>query len=761
MDLPSDLNPQQLTAVNHSTGPALVLAGAGSGKTRVITYRIARLILTHTCRPEHILAVTFTNKAADEMRERVHRLLGPVRTSDPQVSTFHSFCVRLLRREIPLMGYRRDFSIYDTDDQKRLMKQLLSDADIPEGTLAPREVLSRISFAKNHRVSAQNYALQFPAPDAADIQALYVRYEARLRQANALDFDDLLLKTVELLEKEPERRDHYSSWYQYILVDEYQDTNRPQYEILRLLTSRHQNIFVVGDEDQSIYRFRGADIRNILQFEKDFPGARLIKLEQNYRSTQNILHVAGAVVANNEERKGKVLWTHNPAGDVITCCTARSARTEADWVAGRIDEILAEGPECRIGVLYRANFLSRNFEDVFNERGLAYAIVGSVAFFGRAEVKDMLAYLRVLFNPEDDVALLRIINTPPRAIGQTTVDLLVRTAAARQIPLTAALAQLSRDPEKAGRAHRALSGFQSMLDEWMSMRDTCPAADLLRRIADAVGYRKMLERQETQEDAESRMSNVEELILAASESQERGETIFEFLDRAALATEIDALDSSSRVTLLTVHSAKGLEFDTVFLVGLEEGLFPHSLSTGSKEDLEEERRLCYVAITRARRKLHVSWTPRRRSFGSDAFTRSEPSRFLHEMPANLVEKVTLVADEIRESEAFYDEEDEDSPVRFIEAARGGEAERSTAEIPRTIAELRSYLERVKSGTGRACGEAAAVKPLKSGTRVRHAQFGEGIVLSRERVGNDIRLVVTFSRAGRKTLLEKYAKLEAI
>ena len=762
MDLPSasELNPQQSTAVEHGTGPALVLAGAGSGKTRVITCRIARLILTHSCRPEHILAVTFTNKAANEMRERVQRLLGPVRTSDPQVSTFHAFCVRLLRREITLLGYKRDFSIYDTDDQKRLMKQLLSDAGLPEGTLAPKEVLNRISFAKNHRVPVQDYALRLPAPDADEIQRLYARYEARLRQANALDFDDLLLKTVELLEKQPERRDHYSNWYQHILVDEYQDTNRPQYEILRLLTSRHQNIFVVGDEDQSIYRFRGADIRNILQFEKDFPGARLIKLEQNYRSTQNILNAAGAVVANNEERKGKVLWTHNPAGDVITCCTARSARAEAEWVAERVEEMLAEDPECRVGVLYRANFLSRNFEDVFNERGLAYAIVGSVAFFGRAEVKDMLAYLRVLFNPEDDIALLRIINTPPRAIGQTTVDLLVRTAAALQVPLTAALARLSRDPEKAGRAQRALSGFQNMLDGWMPMRDTCSAADLLRRIADDIGYRKMLERQETMDDAESRMSNVEELILAASESQERGETIFEFLDRAALAAEIDALDPSSRVTLMTVHSAKGLEFDAVFLVGLEEGLFPHSLSSGSKEDLEEERRLCYVAVTRARRKLFVSWTPRRRSFGADAFTRSEPSRFLREMPANLLERVTSGAEAIRESEASYEEEEEDPSLRFSEPAWGSRPEKKAEEIPRTIAELRVYLERVKSGTGNAGGESAA-KPLKSGTRVRHAQFGEGIILSRERVGNDIRLVVTFSLAGRKTLLEKYAKLEAI
>jgi DNA helicase-2/ATP-dependent DNA helicase PcrA len=760
MDLSSELNPQQLAAVEHDTGPALVLAGAGSGKTRVITYRIARLILTHACRPEHILAVTFTNKAADEMRDRVNRLLGPVRTADPQVSTFHSFCVRLLRREISLLGYKRDFSIYDTDDQKRLMKQLLSEAGIAEGALTPREILSRISYAKNQRVPVQGYTSRFPARNAEEIEDLYARYEARLRQANALDFDDLLLKTVELLEDNPERRDHYSNWYQYILVDEYQDTNRPQYEILRLLTSRHQNLFVVGDEDQSIYKFRGADIGNILRFEQDFAGARLIKLEQNYRSTHNILDVAGAVVANNVARKGKVLWTEKPAGDVVTCCTARSARAEADWVAGRVQELLEESPDSRVGILYRANFLSRNFEDVLNERGVAYSIVGSVAFFGRAEVKDMLAYLRVLFNPEDDIALLRIINTPPRAIGQTTVDLLVRTAAVQQVPLTTALAQLSREPDKAGRAHRALAGFQSLLDQWMSLRDTCSPADLLRRIVEDIGYGKMLGRQETREDAESRMSNVEELILAAAESQGRGETIFEFLDRASLATEIDALDSSSCVTLMTVHSAKGLEFDVVFLVGLEEGLFPHSLSTGSKEDLEEERRLCYVAITRARRKLYVSWTPRRRNFGANAFTRPEPSRFLLEMPSHLVEKLVLWADEVRESDSFYEKADENLPVRSAQPARSAAAGEDSAEDPKTIAELRAYLERLKSGP-RSDEKAPAVKPLKSGTRVRHAEFGEGIVLSRERVGNDFRLVVTFSRAGRKKLLEKYAKLEAL
>ncbi len=758
MEFPIDLNPQQQIAVDHGTGPALVLAGAGSGKTRVITYRIARLIRTGACRPENILAVTFTNKAADEMRDRVHGLLGPSRIAEPHISTFHSFCVRVLRREIQLLGYRRDFSIYDTDDQKRLMKHLLSEAGLRESNLAPREVLSRISYAKNHRISAHEYSLHFKSADAQDIGELYHRYESRLRQSNALDFDDLLLKTVELLEEHPGRKDHYSDWYRFILVDEYQDTNRPQYEILRLLTSRHRNLFVVGDEDQSIYRFRGADIQNILRFEKDFPGARVIKLEQNYRSTGNILLVASAVVANNQERKGKILWTRNPSGDVVTCHTGRSARSEAEWVCRRIEEIVEEDPDTRIAVLYRANFLSRNFEEVLRERRVPYAVVGSVAFFGRMEVKDMLAYLRIIFNPEDDVALLRIINTPPRAIGQSTIDLLIRTAAAGACPLTSALAELFRDPARAGRAHRALSAFQSLLDQWTSLRDTASTAELLRNITKDVAYREMLERQESREEAESRMANVDELVRAALESQQRGETVFEFLDRASLASEIDSLDPSARVTLMTVHSAKGLEFDVVFLVGLEEGLFPHSLSLESSQDLEEERRLCYVAITRARHKLFVSWTPMRRAFGTEGFTQARPSRFLAEMPLHLLEGATKLPEFVRE-EWPCDEEaepEEDSLDRFEvrqETAHGGETQ-PEEESPKTLAELRSYLERVTGGT-------KSVRALKSGMRVRHAQFGDGIVLSRQKVGDEFRLVVSFSSAGRKTLIERYAKLETL
>ena len=767
MDILAGLNPQQIVALQHGTGPALVLAGAGSGKTRVITHRIAYLIHNHAARPEHILAVTFTNKAADEMRERVRALLGANRTSEPLISTFHSFCVRVLRREICLLGYKRDFSIYDTDDQRRLIKQLMQELKPVEQDMPPREALSRISFAKNHCVSAQDYASRFPAPESDHIARLYEHYDQKLRQANALDFDDLLLKTVELFQNNPQVRDFYSDWYRYILVDEYQDTNRPQYELLRLLTSKHKNIFVVGDEDQSIYAFRGADIQNILRFEHDFPGARVIKLEQNYRSTQNILRIAGAVVDHNTERKGKSLWTENATGDVITCRVSRTAYSEANWVADRIRDITEENPDWRAGVLYRTNFLSRNFEDVFTERGMSYKLVGSVAFFGRMEVKDMLGYLRVIFNPEDDVALLRIINTPARGIGDKTVEILTRRAAETGIPLTEALRQVVADPKLAGRASTSLRLFQDMLDRWTGMRQGASMAELLETIVRETHYREMLEKEETLQEVESRMANIEELLRAASESEARGETVFEFLDRAALSSELDHLDPNAKITLMTLHSAKGLEFDVVFLVGLEEGLFPHTLSLGSSREVEEERRLCYVGITRARRKLCVTWTPNRRTFGSNIGLSSQRSRFLGEMPPDLLDITEERSMYTFEHEPTYrrrkTSDDLEPDYDYDEGVKPKISRFSSSEpedeYPRSLAELRTFLQ--KKQAAHAEGSPAPGKILKPGVRVRHHQFGDGIVVNRERVGQDIKLTVEFSRVGRKTLIEKYAKLVAL
>jgi DNA helicase II / ATP-dependent DNA helicase PcrA len=763
MDILAVLNPPQRLAVEHGCGPALVLAGAGSGKTRVIAHRIAYLIRNSAARPENILAVTFTNKAAREMRERVQKILGPSRSAEPLIATFHSFCVRLLRREIHRLGYKRDFSIYDTDDQKRLIKKTLEEMGKPELDLSPREILSRISYAKNHGVAPERYAGRFPSDAAEDVEMIYGKYNAHLRNSNSLDFDDLLLKSVAVLEQSPELRKYYSDWYRYILVDEYQDTNRPQYELLQLLTSAHNNLFVVGDEDQSIYKFRGADIQNILKFEKDFPGARIIKLEQNYRSCKNILRVADAVVKNNLERKGKTLWTENDSGEVVTCRCAESPREEARLATGYIKSILKDHPDFRIAVLYRANFLSRNFEDALTQEGIPYAVVGSVAFFGRKEVKDLLSYLRIVFNPEDDVALLRILNTPPRGIGGATIEMLTAAALDKGISILQALRDLIRDPQLPGRASGALLRFQNLVDKWTNLQGEATIAELLETILEDIHYKDMLLKQETAAEVESRMANIEELIQAAAESEERGETISDFLDRAALSSELDVLDPNARVALMTLHSAKGLEFDVVFMAGMEEGLFPHSQSMETNAELEEERRLCYVGITRAKKKLFVTWTPFRKNYGPDAGFPAQISRFLKEMPEDLVEGIDEEApDEFDQRPRFRSRMHETSePYAAKPSSDQTWTYEEPAAKPKSIAELRAYIEE-KQRSSKAGKEAApAGHVFKAGMRVRHDQFGDGIILSRERMGNDIKLVVTFSRVGKKSLIEKYAKLRPL
>jgi DNA helicase II / ATP-dependent DNA helicase PcrA len=767
MDILANLNPEQRLAVEHGRGPALVLAGAGSGKTRVIAFRIAYLIQNAAARPENILAVTFTNKAAKEMRERVQKIIGPARSAEPLISTFHSFCVRLLRREIHHLGYKRDFSIYDTDDQKRLIKQALEEIKIPEGKLSPREVISRISYAKNQGVTSEHYASSFPSEVADHVQSLYERYNNRLRNSNSLDFDDLLLKSVAVLEKMPELRKYYGDWYKYILVDEYQDTNRPQYQLLRLLTTVHQNLFVVGDEDQSIYKFRGADIQNILKFEKDFPGARVIKLEQNYRSSQNILRVAGTVVENNTERKGKTLWTENESGDLVTCMCAQSPREEATWVARQILNILEEDPQSHIAVLYRANFLSRNFEDVLTDQGIPYAVVGSVAFFGRMEVKDLLAYLRVVFNPEDDVALLRIINTPPRGIGSSTIDMLTKAALEKGVPILQILREKALDPQLPGRTAKALQRFQELLDKWTGQLDKETIAQLLEMILQDIQYKAMLQKQEAAAEVENRLANIEELMRAAGESQERGETISEFLDRAALSSELDHLDPNARVALMTLHSSKGLEFETVFLAGLEEGLFPHSQSVNSNEGLEEERRLCYVGITRAKKKLFLTWTPFRKSYGPEAGFPAQISRFMKEMPRELLEGFETSTPDYFDQRPkrpghFFEDTENYRAVSIAQPKKGAPREEFPIQ-PKTIAELKAYIEEKERQrfSGKTAEGPKSGSLIKAGTRVRHQQFGDGIVLSRERSGNDFKLVITFSLVGKKTLLESYAKLKTL
>ena len=605
--------------------------------------------------------------------------------------------------------------------------------------------------------------MHFPSEAAGKVRQLYEQYNSRLRGSNSLDFDDLLLKSVAVLEKVPELRKYYGDWYSYILVDEYQDTNRPQYKLLRLLTTVHKNLFVVGDEDQSIYKFRGADIQNILKFEKDFPGARIIKLEQNYRSSQNILKVAGTVVENNTERKGKTLWTENDNGDVVTCHCAKSAREEACWVAEQIKTTLAENPEFHIAVLYRANFLSRNFEDVLTDQGITYAVVGSIAFFGRMEVKDLLAYLRVIFNPEDDVSLLRILNKPPRGIGSSTVEMLTNAAIEKGVPILQMVREKAKDQELPAKASKALLRFVELLDKWTALQEKAPIVQLLDAILKDIQYSEMLQKQETSAEVENRLANIEELLRAANESQARGETISEFLDRASLSSELDQLDPDARVSLMTLHSAKGLEFDVVFLAGMEEGLFPHSQSMGASEDLQEERRLCYVGITRAKRKLFLTWTPFRKNYGPEAGFPAQISRFIKEMPQELIERLEepdYFDQRPRFASRFHEQAEPYQTVSRFRPERNRTHEDSQVQ-PKTIAELRAYIEQ-KQRSSQKADEGSKAGPLfKAGVRVRHEQFGDGIVLSRERSGNDIKLVVTFSRVGKKVLMEKYAKLKAL
>jgi DNA helicase-2/ATP-dependent DNA helicase PcrA len=720
----SNLNSEQRAAVEATEGPLLILAGAGSGKTRVITSRIAWLIREKGIAPDSILAVTFTNKAAKEMGERVDRLLDHSTLAKPLLCTFHSFCVRILRRDIEALrvngeGLTRSFAIYDENDQQAIVKQIMRRMGLDTKQLTPRTVLGRISWAKSHMVDPQEYYLASKDPNSERIAHIYQSYKAELRKCNALDFDDLLLEAVRLLKVSAEVRERYQRKYRYLLIDEYQDTNRPQYELMKLLAGEHQNVCAVGDEDQSIYSWRGADIRNILEFEKDFPHARIVRLEQNYRSTQVILEAAGAVVANNLKRKGKKLWTDRQGGSLIGFYEAPDGENEALFIADRIQTFLrqadapeAQGPgKAQCAVLYRTNAQSRLVEEALRRYNISYTMVGGFSFYERAEIKDLLCYLRLIRNPHDSMALQRVINTPTRGIGKTTLETLERLALEtgastwdalsaairdRLIPTRALMAiesfrqlildaQAMMDPDFAGKlsadvAASAESGkdadtgfdfgeaaddstassssgkptlpnpdFESDAEEVAADKeaqgnafrkpgDAATLPELIRFLLDRTGYIKALETEGSPE-AFSRIENLKELANAAHDAEARGETLAEFLDHAALASDTDLFDPDSRVTLMTLHAAKGLEFSLVFLAGLEEGLFPHSRTLNSPDELEEERRLCYVGMTRAMNSLILTRAHYRRRYGNDAPEMSIPSRFLEEVPSQLIENL--------------------------------------------------------------------------------------------------------------------------
>jgi DNA helicase-2/ATP-dependent DNA helicase PcrA len=930
----SKLNPEQRAAVEATEGPLLILAGAGSGKTRVITSRIGWLIQEKGIAPDSILAVTFTNKAAAEMGDRVEKLMGHSTVAKPLIATFHSLCVRILRRDIEALkvggeGLTRSFAIFDENDQQNIVKQIMRRMGIDTKQLTPRTVLGRISWAKSHMVDPQEYYLASKDPNSERIAHIFKSYQAELRKNNAMDFDDLLLEAARLLKVSSEVRERYQRRYRYLLVDEYQDTNRPQYELMKLLAGEHKNVCAVGDEDQSIYSWRGADIRNILEFEQDFPNAQIIRLEQNYRSTQVILEAAGAVVANNLRRKGKKLWTDRQGGSLIGYYEAPDGENEALFIADRVQKFQREqgdsGEDGHCAVLYRTNSQSRLVEEALRRYGIAYTMVGGFSFYERAEIKDLLGYLRLVRNPHDSMALQRIINTPARGIGKTSLETLERlaletgrstwdamTAAIREklVPARALMAldsfrqlildaQAMMDPDFAGKlaadvaeteSEDADTGFSfgaaepteedkqeteaafefafganedsaqmALLDPshfspfaaasakpflkmpkrveksstigdnsgedngaqaaspFRAPGDAATLPELIKFIIDRSGYIKALEAEGSPESF-SRIENLKELANAAHDAEVRGETLADFLDHAALASDTDQIDPNARVTLMTLHAAKGLEFPLVFLAGLEEGLFPHSRTLNNPEELEEERRLCYVGMTRAMNTLILTRAHYRRRYGNDAPEMSIPSRFLEEVPPQLIENLSGRgpawstpaygsgygagyrsakqasrgnSDDFEGRHYNYEDESQEanshaasrvpagrSPSKpFVaswmtgqkSASSNNESGSKSTGAPQAPQE--GSIDNIarffggKSGSfprpAMEVSQPSGAANLKKGQRVRHAKYGEGTILMREGEGEDAKLTVLFTRHGMKKLMEKFANLEKI
>jgi ATP-dependent DNA helicase UvrD/PcrA len=714
------LNPVQRQAVQATKGPVLVLAGAGSGKTRVIAHRIAWLLGVEGINPRHVLAVTFTNKAAGEMRRRVEDLLLPAGIRPPLIATFHAACVRILRERARFVGLPPSFVIYDEEDRLSIVKDAMRQLDMDERQITPASVVHRISHAKNHMLSVEEAERLARTPREERIAQLYRLYEDRLRAVGGVDFDDLLLLVVKLLETSPESLAWYRTLWTHVLVDEYQDTNRAQYRIIQLLTQEHRNLCVVGDPDQSVYRWRGADLRNILDFEKDFPDCLVIPLEQNYRSTKRILGIASAVIANNRARRDKRLWTENDEGEQAKVYRAWDESEEAGWVAQTVRSLHGQGLGYGdVAVFYRTNAQSRVLEDALRRASIPYVIVGGVRFYERREIKDIIAYLRLVVNPADDVAFRRAIAAPSRGVGKATLDRLAEAARARGVSLLAACAEVPADLTT--KARRALDDFARLIGRLAERRAIVALPAFIDEVTIASGYRDALKAERTAE-ADARLENIEELVAASEEfgvTQELAGVesvgLEAFLDSIALVADVDSLDDDAEgVTLMTLHSAKGLEFPAVFLTGMEEGVFPHSRSMDDAEELEEERRLCYVGITRAEQRLWLSYALHRRIQG---YGLGEPSRFLLEIPA---EQIVL-----------------------LNASRSEpSAGRGAAAVPMPATEDPDL-------------------PFRVGAKLRHARWGEGLLVGIQREGNDVIATVHFASVGRKRLSLEYAHLEEL
>jgi DNA helicase-2/ATP-dependent DNA helicase PcrA len=755
MDFLDNLNPEQREAVLQRDGPLLILAGAGSGKTRVITYRIAYLIGSGHARADEVLAVTFTNKAAQEMRERVEGLIG----SDAGgiwLSTFHALCARLLRREAPKIGLSRDFVIYDSADQVAVVKQAQRELGMDDKLVPPRMALSRISHARNRMEGPDSLRGKWNLRDE-QIAKIYEKYLQALKDSNALDFDDLLLKTVELFESSESTRGYYANKFRFVMVDEYQDTNRPQYLLIKRLSEVYRNLAVVGDPDQSIYKWRGADLKNILDFEHDFPEARIVKLEQNYRSTQVILDAATAVISQNRNRKDKRLWTDRKGGARIIYYRGNDELEEADFISRAIKQARASDVEATIAILYRTNAQSRAIEDALMRDSIPYKIIGGVRFYERKEIKDALAYLKLIINPHDDVSFRRVINVPARGIGKGVMDSLQAISpddvVADAPPLLAAGLQETisvrsmwarmlyaiDEARLANRAVASLRTFRDMIAGLFEAARQDPVSMLLGKMLDRTGYLNAL-RDENSEEANERIENLMELVSAAREyeGREPDPSLGGFVDRLSLLSEADeeSGNRNARVWMMTMHAAKGLEFPMVVIAGLEEGLFPHSRSAEDLEELEEERRLCYVGMTRARQQLVLTGAARRRVFGE--YQSTQPSRFIDEIPPPLVDRIAPAPS------SRYNGNFAHAHYEFRTNPYGRKGNARFKEREATYA----YENEDQSATD-----------VRPGMRVRHPQFGVGSVLAVEEHNDDMKITVRFVSVGVKKLLAKYARLE--
>ncbi|WP_088077380.1 DNA helicase PcrA [Bacillus mycoides] len=728
------LNPQQQKAVQTTNGALLLMAGAGSGKTRVLTHRIAYLLGEKGVAPWNVLAITFTNKAAREMRERIDKLVGP-EAEDIWISTFHSMCVRILRRDIDRIGINRNFTILDAGDQLTVVKKIMKERNIDPKKFEPRSILAGISNAKNELLSADKYAKKITTADPYEklTSDVYTEYQKRLLKNNSLDFDDLIMTTIQLFERIPEVLEFYQRKFQYIHVDEYQDTNKAQYLLVKHLASRFKNLCVVGDSDQSIYRWRGADISNILSFEKDYENAQVILLEQNYRSSQNILNAANAVIEKNSNRKPKKLWTDNQIGSKISYYRAATEKDEAYFVAKKIRDDIQMGNRkyTDFAVLYRTNAQSRMIEEIFLKSNIPYKIVGGTKFYDRKEIKDILAYLRLIGNPDDEISFARIINMPKRGVGATSIDKIINYGVQNGISLTAVLDEIEHVGVSA-KITKAVKEFAGLLHNWVNMQEYLSVTELVEEVIEKTGYRDMLKNERSLE-AEGRLENLDEFLSVTQtfESQSEDKSLVAFLTDLALVADIDRVDedptAGEEVILMTMHSAKGLEFPVVFIVGLEEGIFPHTRSLMEEDEMQEERRLAYVGITRAEEELYLSNAQMRTLFGRTSMNAA--SRFITEIPAELVEPLN-----------------ETAPKR--ETSFGAKGRTTSATTTRS----RSAFVRpaVKTTGGEQIGWAV-------GDKASHQKWGVGTVVSVKGEGDAKELDIAFpSPIGVKRLLAKFA-----